>query len=114
MLGNRLNEAGSLSQSHDKSQYDSTTQTSEIRWAKEHRDLSVNDWNRVVFRNELRTGVHACDDKRKVVWKLQTERKSENNFNFQFNLQVSITNFGCIFSKGPGTLCLVNGNGNSE
>lgn len=85
-----------------------------LRWAKQHKRWTKEDWNKVIFSDESKICVGSGDDAGRFVWRLPTEKFQENCLRSSTKFPQSLIIWGCMSSKGTGRICLLKTTVNTD
>lgn len=108
-LRNRLHEHGySFRKVKTKPLLSKKHRRERLRWAKQHRNWTIDVWNTVIFSDESRICVGSGDDVGRFVWRLPSEKFHASCLKSSIKFPQGIMIWGCMSSKGTGKLCILN------
>lgn len=86
-----------------------------LKWAKEHRDWTVDDWKKVIFSDETKVNMWESDGAT-YTWKEKNQPDRPHNVKQTMKHGGgSLMVWGCMTSLGPGYACQIyDGTMNSE
>ncbi len=80
-----------------------------LEWAKEHKDWTVEDWNRVIFSDESKINRFNSDG-RSWCWCRDVNQIEDRTVNITYKHGGGgVMVWGCLTSKGVGYLCKIEG-----
>ncbi len=80
-----------------------------LEWAKEHKDWTVEDWNRVIFSDESKINRFNSDG-RSWCWYRDVNQIEDRTVNITYKHGGGgVMVWGCLTSKGVGYLCRIEG-----
>lgn len=77
-----------------------------LRWAKEHRDWTVDQWKKVIYSDETRINLWGSDGA-KYVYKLKGDPIRPFHVKSKVKHDKSLMMWGCMTSLGPGYACRI-------
>lgn len=78
-----------------------------VKWYKEHKDWTYEQWSRVLFSDESPYALRTKSKQR--VWRLPNERYSKDCVRHTVKHDVKINVWGCFCSSGVGNIHLIEG-----
>lgn len=114
-LRNRLHEKGySYAKAKTKPYLTPKHRKTRLRWAKERRNWTEEEWGKVIFSDESKICIGGGGDVGRFVWRLPAEKFHPQCLRSSVKFPSSLMIWGCMSARGLGNLCILKTTVNSD
>lgn len=111
----RLNSMGYLSRKAKTKPFISKSQAKKrLTWARKHEMWNVDDWKNVIFSDETRICIGFGDNVGQRVRRKPNEKFHKQCLKSSVKFPQGVMIWGCIGSRGTGSICILNRTMNTE